>query len=130
MMKNVIKGYGGLEYIRITFKGKTLPHEKLKELEREMGQIIIQTKPLRGKEVKFLRKTLGLSLGKLVVKMQGMVDQSTVSRWEQKGEERLSPANESLMRSFFAYEFKVKLRAIPEILIPAESEDFVEIKAA
>ena len=129
-MKNIIKGHGGLEYVRITFKGKSLSHEKLKNLEKDLGQIIIQKKPLRGKEVKFLRKVLGLSLGKLVVKMQGMVDQSTVSRWEQKGEERLSPANESLMRSFFAYEFKVNLRATPDILIPEESEDFVEIKAA
>ena len=129
-MKNVIKGYGGIEYIHITFKGKTLSHEKLKGLEREIGQIIISKRPLRGKEVKFLRKILGLSLTKLVVKMQGMVDQSTVSRWEQKGDERLSPANESLMRSFYAHEFNVKLRATPEVLIPAESEDLVEIKAA
>lgn len=129
-MKNVIEGYGGLEYIRITFKTKTLLHKKLKDLEKEMSQIIIQSKPLRGKEVKFLRKALALSLGKLVVEMEGMVDQSTVSRWEQKAEDRLSPANESLMRSFFAYKFDVKIRAIPAILIPAESNDFVEIKAA
>ena len=129
-MKNVIEGYAGLEYIRITFKGKALPHKKLKDLEKEMSQIIIQIRPLRGKEVKFLRKVLGLSLGKLVVEMQGMVDQSTVSRWEKKGEERLSPANESLMRSFFAYKFDLKIWAIPKILIPAESEEFVEIKTA
>jgi DNA-binding transcriptional regulator YiaG len=129
-MKNVIEGYGGLDYIRLTIKSKTIPHARLKELEKEMAKAIIQIKPLRGKEVKFLRKILGLSLGKLVVEMEGMVDQSTVSRWEQKGIDRLSPANESLMRSFFAYEFDVKLRATPEILIPRESEDLVEIKAA
>lgn len=129
-MENVIKGYGGLEYIRITIKSKTIAHARLKELEKKMAKAIIQIKPLRGKEVKFLRKTLGLSLGKLVVEMKGMVDQSTVSRWEVKGEERLSPANESLMRSFFAYKFDVKIRAIPEILIPAESEDIVKIEAA
>ena len=130
MMKNMIEGYGGLEYIRISFKSKTLPHNKLKDLEIKICKIIVQIKPLRGKEIKFLRKVLGFSLGKLVVEMKGMIDQSTVSRWEQKGNERLSPANESLMRSFFAYKFDVKLRAIPEVLIPEESEDFVEIPAA
>ncbi len=129
-MKNIIKGYGGLEYIHISFKTSSLPNKKLKELEENISKKIIQYRPLRGKEVRFLRKVLGLSLSKLIVEMKGMVDQSTVSRWEQKGNERLSAPNESLMRSFFAFKFEVELRAIPEILVPKESEDFLKIKAA
>jgi hypothetical protein len=66
-------------------------------LDRLAAEAILRERiPLRGKELHFLRKVLGLSSG-------------TIFHWEKSELERLSIVNEVVIRSFVAEELGVEL---------------------
>jgi DNA-binding XRE family transcriptional regulator len=70
-------------------------------LEKLAAEAVIKERiPLRGKEVKFLRKTLSLSLEKFANKI-GLTS-GAIFRWEQDRETQLIPVNEIAVRTFMA----------------------------
>lgn len=105
---------GGINYIRVV----GVPLEKIgerwvfhaKDLARaEMlvaHYIIERGVPLRGLEVRFLRKKLGLTYEKFAGKL-GLTG-AGVHKWEKKLDERVSGQNEVFLRAFFAQAFGVK----------------------
>lgn len=124
-----IKNYAGLEYVIVTTTGKSIPVNLLLKIEQDIAKKIIQHRPLRGKEVSFLRRQLSLSCAKLSVKLNGNFDASTISRWEKDPEKRLSPQNEMYMRVFFAEQFKLSLKAKNDSLIPQETKEILKLSA-
>jgi transcriptional regulator with XRE-family HTH domain len=56
--------------------------------------------PLRGKEVKMLRKVLGFSLERFAAEIK--LTSGSTFKWENKADERLHPINEFAVRALFA----------------------------
>lgn len=83
--------------------------------------VIKERIPLRGKEVKFLRKTLGLSLEKFANQL-GLTS-GAVFRWEQDLEQRLLPINEIAVRTFVAEKLNIEIAGkFSELLGTVEHE--------
>ena len=99
------------------------------EIDFKIAKEIVKFRPLRGKEVLFLRKQLKLSCAKLSLKLNGAFDASTISKWEKKKSDRLSPSNEMYMRVFFSEQFKLKINAISNELVPESNEEKLEYAA-
>jgi len=64
------------------------------------GEIVRQGVPLRGAEVQFLRKTLGLSMARFG-KLLGL-SAPAILKWERARNQRLLPANEVAVRALLA----------------------------
>jgi len=124
-----INNYAGLEYVFITLKKNSISVENALKIDHKIAKEILKHKPLRGKEVLFLRKQLKLSCAKLSVMLSGTFDASTIAKWEKKGGDRLSPSNEMYMRVFFAEQFQVKVNATNSELIPTENSGKIEYAA-
>ncbi len=69
--------------------------------------IILERIPLRGKEVKFLRKVIGLSLERFSGKLG--LSSGTVFHWEKSENNRLALVNEVAVRTFVAEELEIKI---------------------
>jgi DNA-binding transcriptional regulator YiaG len=69
--------------------------------------ILVHRIPIRGKECKFLRKVMGLSLEKFANAI-GLTSAS-VFHWEKSENEQLSPINEAAVRAFAAEKLQVKM---------------------
>jgi DNA-binding transcriptional regulator YiaG len=82
--------------------------------------------PLRGQEVKFLRKVLGLSLEKFANKL-GLTSAS-IFHWEKAEDQRLSPINEAAVRSFVGEELGVELSGKFSLLVGDKIQN-IKIKA-
>lgn len=113
--KEDLHGLGGLDYI--VFKNVPMRESKWGDvielnagiMEKLAAEAIISMRiPLRGREIKFLRKTLGLTLEKFANAID--ISDSTVFKWEAKPNERLHQINEVAVRSFFAEELGVKMQ--------------------
>jgi DNA-binding transcriptional regulator YiaG len=99
-MKGVIKGIGGLNYIEI----RGVPVRKKEgigevievppiELERFVAAELIKANvPLRGLEVSFLRKVLGMSMDQFARKLG--LTAASVFKWERNATRRLARVNE------------------------------------
>ncbi len=124
-----INNYAGLEYVFVTLKKDSISVENALEIDKKIACEIVKYKPLRGKEMLFLRKQLKLSCAKLSLALKGAFDASTLSKWEKKNDERLSPSNEMYMRVFFAEQFEVKINATNSELIPENSNNKIEYAA-
>jgi DNA-binding transcriptional regulator YiaG len=112
--KEDLKGLVGLSYIVF----KNVPMKKSEHgpiidlepgtLEKLAAKAIVKERiGFHGKEVKFLRKALGLSLEKFAGKLG--ITSGAVFKWEQKPEERLHPMNEVAVRSFVAEQLGIEL---------------------
>ncbi|MBH49056.1 MAG: hypothetical protein CME71_12885 [Halobacteriovorax sp.] len=113
-----LKEFAGFEYVTVQIEKSSISIQDAALLESKLAKEIVQTRPLRGREVHFLRKQTGLSYVKLSQLFQNSFDPSTIAKWEKRVDERLSPANESLVRLYFAIFFGVKLKANPDELYP------------
>ncbi len=105
--KETLNGIGGIPYIQ--FKNVPMRESKFGPvieinetlLEELAARALIEHRvPLRGLEVKFLRKTLHLSMDAFSEKF-GLTS-GAIFKWEQKPKERLHPINEIAVRSFVA----------------------------
>ena len=105
--KEDLKGLMGLDYI--LFKNVPMRQSEYGPvidlepgvLEKLAAQAVIEQRiPIRGKEVKFLRKTLGLSMEKFATKLE--LTSGAVFKWERNPEERLHSINEIVVRAFVA----------------------------
>lgn len=124
-----IKNYSGLEYVRVKTSKKSIPIEDALRVEHEIAKEIIRIKPIRGKEILFLRKQVGFSLFKFANFFDNAFDPSTIGKWEKKPEERLSKVNEMLVRVYLARFFSVKIRLEPDALLPNENDFVIELSA-
>ncbi len=112
--KEDLEGLTPLEYIYF----KNVPMKQTKQgpvidmdpaiLDRLAAVAIIKEKiPLRGIEVHFLRKVIGLSMEKFANKL-GLTSGS-IFHWEKAELERLSTVNELAVRSFVAEELGIEI---------------------
>jgi DNA-binding transcriptional regulator YiaG len=125
----MIYEYAGLEYVSVRLEKDKMPIKDALEIDFKIAKEIVKYRPLRGKEILFLRKQLKLSCAKLSLKLNGAFDASTISKWEKKMTDRLSPSNEMYMRVFFSEQFKLKINAISNELVPESNEEKLEYAA-
>ena len=112
--KENLDGLVGLEYIHfLNVPMKDSQHGPVIDLAPNVLEmlaakaVIVHRIPLRGKEVKFLRKAIGLSLEKFANKL-GLTSGS-IFHWEKAENERLTPINEVAVRSLIAEELGVQI---------------------
>ena len=120
--KENLEGWEGLEYVKLLgvpmCKSRRGPEVDLKPLvlERAVARALVQSRnPLKGNEVRFLRKTIGLSLDKFARKL-GLTS-GAIFHWEKAANERLIPVNEVAVRVLCAEELAVEMPAILSRLI-------------
>ena len=97
-------------------------------LDKMAATAVIKNRiPLRGKEVKFLRKVIGLSLEKFAGKMG--LSSGTIFHWEKAETDQLAPVNEAAVRTLIAEEMGIEIPAKFSLLIGDKIYD-VDIKAS
>jgi DNA-binding transcriptional regulator YiaG len=134
--KQDIHGIGGLDYV--LFLNVPMRESKWGDvidlnpeiMEKIAAEALIKRRiPLRGLEVKFLRKSLGLTFEKFASELG--VSASTVCKWEQKSKERLNIFNETTLRAFFAEHLSVEIPGkLSELRGIAESPEQLILKAS
>jgi hypothetical protein len=105
----------GLDYVylknvptRQTTHGEILDVD-IAAIELEIaGEIVRQGIPIKGAEVQFLRKSLGLSLEKFG-KLLGL-SAPAVLKWERARTKRLAPINEVAVRALMAEKLDIELQ--------------------
>lgn len=101
-----------------------LPHT----LDRLAACAVVEERiPLRGKEVMFLRKTLGLSLEKFAAKLG--LSSGTVFHWEKAKNDKLAPVNETAVRLLMAEELRLDLPSKFSLLL-GQCAHRLEVKAS
>lgn len=130
-----IEKFQGLEYVTVMGiptkkKGKyevlAVDHGVIEQLvAKEILKLGIR---FRGKEVKFLRKTLGLSLEKMAAKIH--LTSGAIQRWEKKKEESISPVNEIALRAFFCDQFGISIPAHFNDFLGKDSYEPIKLKVA
>ena len=113
--KRVLRGFGGLPYV--TVEGIPIRKTKFGDVidlpPNAIGRavataLVVEGIPLRGREVHFLRKILGLSMGRFGAKFD--LSGTAIMKWEKDPEKRLPPVNEVAVRALVAEELKIKCR--------------------
>jgi DNA-binding transcriptional regulator YiaG len=133
--KGELKNATPLEYI--VFKNVPMRSSKhgdivdlnLEVLEKLAAQAVIeQLIPLRGKEVRFLRKVMGLSLEKFA----GPLDLSaaTVMKWERAESDRLHLVNEVAVRAFVAERLGLRVTDVFSKLVGGHTPELLKLKAS
>lgn len=84
--------------------------------------------PLRGKELRFLRKVLGLSYEKFAGPMG--LSSATVMKWEKAEEARLHSVNEVAVRVFVAERLSLKVDGAFSKLVGGVTPKVLELKAS
>lgn len=108
-----LKRYAGLEYLTLTVPVRDSPQGEVidadpAKLERLVAKALIKHRvPLRGREVRFLRKVLGLSLEKFAHHL-GLTSGS-VFKWEKAEADRIHSINEIAVRAFVAEELDLTI---------------------
>lgn len=132
--KENINGLVSLDYIHfINVPMKDSKHGPVVDLAPDVLEklaakaVIVHRIPLRGKEVKFLRKVLGLSLEKFANKL-GLTSGS-VFHWEKAEDQRLAPINEAAVRAFVAEKLNVEIPGRFSELIGDKIQD-IQVKAS
>ena len=99
-------------------------------IETQVAKAMIEHKvPLRGKEVKFIRKVLGLSLEKFASKID--FTSGSIFKWEKAETERLQKVNEIICRAYFAEALGVEISGRFSELVGTQTEaEHITLKAA
>ena len=111
--------------------GPVVSAAELKRAEKQIAEAIIRLgAPLRGIEVQYLRRVLGMSQAALGREL-GLSDVA-VLKWEKRAERRLDTVNEVSLRALFAERLGVKLDGTLTALRgnDAAQEDVIELPAA
>ena len=134
MEKKTVKGYSNLDYVVLV----DIPTRKSKFgmvlaldpaiIERRISEeLILQRVPLRGREITFIRKTLGLSLEKFANSFG--FSASGVLKWERNPDRRLDPLSEAGLRSWFAEKLGLELPGVFKTLVGRETApETVEVR--
>jgi DNA-binding transcriptional regulator YiaG len=116
MKKKTIRySISGIDYVYLkdvpvkqTRKGEVLALD-LSLIETDIArEIVRQGIPIRGSEVRFLRKSLSLSLEKFG-RYLGL-SAPAILKWERARTKRLSPINEVALRAFMAEQLNIELK--------------------
>ncbi len=128
----------GIEYLRVVGIptqgspfGPVVSAANLKQAERAVATAIIRLRvPLRGVEVQYLRRVLGLS--QAAVGRELGVSDVAVLKWEKRTEKRLDTVNEVALRALFAERLGVVLDGTLSALRGADSapKEPVDLPAA
>jgi DNA-binding transcriptional regulator YiaG len=133
--KGELKNATPLEYI--VFKNVPMRSSKhgdvvdidLGVLEQLAAKAVVETLlPLRGKEVRFLRKVLGLSYEKFAGPMD--LSAATVMKWERAETNRLHLVNEVAVRSFVAERLGLHVDSVFSKLVGGHTPEVLELKAS
>jgi DNA-binding transcriptional regulator YiaG len=130
MMKN-LQGYYGLEYVTVEYRTDRIPASVLEEVENKVSRYIVEHRsPLRGVEIRFVRKTLGLSMAALAERLD--VTAPTILNWERAdgGRARLDRVSEVAVRALFAELLGVKISGKFSDLQGEDQPTPITIKAA
>ena len=125
-MKTKVLDFGasGLSYVQVTVPVKATPHGEvvavsLARIEEAVARALIEKGiPLRGAEVEFLRKALGLSLSALGAELG--VSGPAVLKWERARDTRLHPMNEVALRALVAEHLGLALSGHFSVLLGRE----------
>lgn len=130
-----LEKFQGLEYITVLNiptkkKGKyevlDIDHAKIEQaVAKEILKLAIR---FRGKEVRFFRKTLGLSLEKMAAKIH--LTSGAIQRWEKNENVPISPINEIVLRAFFNDQFQIPMPAHFNEFIGVADYHKIEINVA
>lgn len=110
------ENYYGLEYVTVYLKvsrthpkyGDLIQADTIGAAAKSVSSEIVNRKiPLRGVEIKFIRKALGLSLRDMGAALG--ISHVAVDKWERAKKKRLDPINEVAVRSLFAQLMKVEI---------------------
>ncbi len=110
---HVIHKYAGLDYISIEVPIKHSKHGSIIDvdpiqMDHAVARAITEKRlPLRGREVNFLRKVLGLSMDAFAHRL-GLTSGS-VFKWEKAVDQKLHLINEIAIRTLMAEELKLNL---------------------
>jgi DNA-binding transcriptional regulator YiaG len=114
MKKGEIKGFCGLNYLtlRVPLRkskfGDVIDMDP-KELEKSVAAfLLLKRVPIRGAEVKFFRKVLGLSMNDFGRPFE--LTSSAIHKWESVSEKHIGVVNEIAVRIFVATELGVTLK--------------------
>ena len=132
--KGELKNATPLEYI--VFKNvpmRSSKHGDVVDLDLAVLELLAATAvielriPLRGKEVRFLRKVLGLSYEKFAGPMD--LSAATVMKWERAETDRLHMVNEVAVRTFVAERLGLHVDGIFSKLVGDRTPELLELKA-
>jgi DNA-binding transcriptional regulator YiaG len=134
--KENLDGLVSLEYIHfVNVPMKDSKHGPVIDLAPDVLEtlaaqaVIAHRIPIRGREVKFLRKAIGLSLEKFANKL-GLTSGS-VFHWEKTDNERLAPINEAAVRALVAEELGLEISGKFSDLLGEKLHDInVKVKAS
>ncbi|MBS1960467.1 MAG: hypothetical protein JST80_13400 [Bdellovibrionales bacterium] len=124
----ILKGVANLDYpevhgvpmIKNEEHGEGVHAQVLGEVEHLVAtEIISQKLPIRGAEVEFLRKSIGLSRLEFAKGLE--LSDVAVLKWERAKSKRLAMVNEIAVRAYFAQRLKVKLVGTIEGLVGVDS---------
>ncbi len=119
------KNYLGLDYITVHVRpdriseehGPVVSAERFRKIDQIIAaRIISQPRPIRGKELKAIRKTLSLGVREFATAIG--VTHPTVLNWEKARNRRLERADEVFIRIFFAEKLGITLKTSIETLSP------------
>lgn len=134
MKTKVVKGYYGLEYVTVVLPIRPSKHGDViavdvGEVEMKVARLLIEKRvPLRGKEIRFIRKVIGLSLEKLGAELG--ISAPAVLKWErEKEEQRLDPINEVAVRALLAEKLGVRMTGTFSALRGEEKAGKIMLKA-
>jgi len=128
---NMLGAFNYIHFLNVPMKDSAygpiidLPSDTLDILAAEA--MIKERIPLRGKELKFLRKIIDHSLEKFANKMG--LSSATVFHWEKAENETLAPVNEVAVRTLVAEELNIEMPAKFSLLVGNKVRR-IEIKAS
>lgn len=136
MKTKTIKGFY-MEYVTV----RNVPLEKTAsgkygvtahvwgEIEKMVAtEILTQKVPLRGREVKFLRKAFGLS-ARALAELMG-ISHVAILKWEKQPEKRLDMANEIAVRAMLATHMHIDMMLKNAVLKGIEKASKIEVDAS
>lgn len=116
--------YGGLDYVEINLKGGQITAEDLKNFERVIAKSIVRERPIRGAELRFLRKEQGMSRSDLADYKVLQISEDEIKVLEEGG--RPSSSKEILFRVFFSELLGVDLLGRLSVLLPQENTEMIK----
>ena len=133
MKKTKIDNFAGFKYISlINVPIKSTRHGEMIDMDPQKLDLIVAKAiiekqiPIHGKELKFLRKVLGMSLEKFANEID--LVSTSVFRWEKNEDERLAKVNEVAVRAFIAEKLGLSCKPFSFLKGSERTPEYVELR--